>query len=454
MRLGESPHCDCDGSECVRGVVGQSLGSPGGGELVSQKRILSKKPKSAARLPLSTRVNSMKITIASFDLFHLVNQAEQLDQMGVLHRFLATRALPERHRIDASRISNCLPLHYLLRILQAHWDRMGGQQTYARLCCAFDFWLRHSLPTDCDLLAILSGVGLQSFREARRAGIVTVVDCGSTHTDFQHEIVQEEFEQCGIEGALFPESYRARVRMEFEEADYIQIPSGFVGRTFLEHGIPESKLIYATYGVNHGKFTLRDEPDRAAPFRVICSSGVNPRKGARVLIEAWRKLGWRDAELHWIGKPPSNMKHLFRDMPETVHWQPWLSHDALSALYRSCDVFVLPSFEEGFARVMLEAAACGLALIVTPNTGIEDFFDPSEPEGWLVPAGRVDALCDALEAAREDRQHTYALGCRAARRAADFTWEAYGDRVASNYARILNKPEPVRVRSAQVLKQP
>jgi glycosyltransferase involved in cell wall biosynthesis len=102
----------------------------------------------------------------------------------------------------------------------------------------------------------------------------------------------------------------------------------------------------------------------------------------------------------------------------------------------------LPSFEEGFARVMVEGAASGLPVIATPNTGVEDFFSPNHPEGWLIPCNDVDALCEALTLARSDRDATFQLGQRAAARARDgFSNESYATQVLANFQRILtNSP--------------
>jgi len=379
----------------------------------------------------------MKVTLGSLDLFHLVNQARELQAQGALEHFFATRLRPDVERIRRELGTSCPPLHYALRVMQ-RWPRwVGGNHYYLQLCRAFDLWLRSKLPRTTDILTVLSGVGLESFRAARRAGVVTVVECGSTHTDFQHEIVFDELRKCGLRAPLFPPGYRDRVRTEFEEADYIQIPSQFVGRTFTERGIPAEKLVYALYGVDVGRFTMRPPPSGNEPFRAICPSGVNLRKGARVLIEAWRKLGWTDAELHWIGTPGPEAAHLFQELPASVIFHEWMAHDDLAALYRRCDVFVLPSFEEGFARVMLEAAASGLALVVTPNTGVEDFFAPGDPEGWLLEAGSVDSLCEALRQARADRDAAYRRGQRAQHKAQGYTWEAYGQRVIANYEAML-----------------
>jgi glycosyltransferase involved in cell wall biosynthesis len=92
------------------------------------------------------------------------------------------------------------------------------------------------------------------------------------------------------------------------------------------------------------------------------------------------------------------------------------------------------------ARVLFEAAACGLPLIATPNTGVEEFFTPGAPEGWLIPVNDVDALCDALTAARANREKTFLLGQGAAARSqAGFSWEDYGRRVLQNYQRVLGR---------------
>ena len=379
----------------------------------------------------------MKITLASLDHFHIADQARSIQSSGDLDHYYTTRIRESKDGIRDELGTSCYPLHYALRVMQRKPKWVGGNHYYLGLCRAFDAWLLTQFSRKTDILTVLSGVGLHSLRAARKNGILTVIDCGSTHTDFQHDVLTEEFARNGIRAPLFPEAYRDRVRREFEEADYIQLPSQFVINTFLNRGIPQSKIIRAAYGVNLSLFAPSPELDLNRPFRVICPSGVNLRKGARVLAEAWRKLEWQDAELRWIGTPDEFSKHLFNKPIPGLIFERHRSHQALAELYRSCDVFVLPSFEEGLARVMLEAAASGLPLIATPNTGVEDFFTAGTPEGWLIPTNDVDALCQALTEARADREKTFQLGQRAAERAQAFSWDAYGEKVRANYEKIL-----------------
>jgi glycosyltransferase involved in cell wall biosynthesis len=381
----------------------------------------------------------MKVTLASLDLFHIANQARYLQSVGVLHEFFCSRLRPSHEGISAEFVRNSIPLHYALRVMQRWPAPVGGNEFYLRLCRTFDRWLSTRFSPETDILTVLSGVGLRSIQAAKKSGIVTVVDCGSTHTDAQHEIVAAEYERNGLGAPLFPKEYRDRVREEFSEADYIQLPSEFVIRTFLERGVSERKILKSPYGVDLTYFYPERKEPRDSVFRVVCPSGVNLRKGARLLAEAWRQLAWNDAELHWIGFPSRETKHLFPKPLPGLTFERYRSHSELAALYRQCDVLVLPSFEEGLARVLLEGAASGLPIIATPNSGVEDFFSPSSPEGWLIPVNDVDSLCNALTEAKQDRARTAELGMRAAERAQQFTWDAYGQRVLTNYMRVLDE---------------
>lgn len=389
---------------------------------------------------ISTQDLRPLIQLASLGVFHLGQLQLGLSE-SYATAFQTTWSFKRQCPNPRLPSTNIWPLHYFLRLYQAFPILQLKNYTYYSLCCAFDQVLSCKLIKEAAALCYLSGCGLWAGRKFRKKnGRPVVVESGSTHTDWQNRVVSAEFLRNGIATPLFPEIYRRRVRDEFREADWIQIPTRFVAKTYLEAGIDERKLLVAAYGTDTKRFHCRKKADQAEKFRIICPSGVNLRKGARILVEAWRKLGWKDAELHWVGQPSRETRHLFDPVLPGLIWHPHMDQEQLAALYRSCDVMVLPSFEEGFARVLIESAASGLALVATPNSGVEEFFSPNQPEGWLIPAGSVDALCAALEAARLNRERTFSLGQRAALRAQEgFSQEAYGKRVRANFLKILGR---------------
>jgi glycosyltransferase involved in cell wall biosynthesis len=83
----------------------------------------------------------------------------------------------------------------------------------------------------------------------------------------------------------------------------------------------------------------------------------------------------------------------YADLP--IEWAPGLPHPQLAERLRSADVFVLLSLEEGLVRAALEAIACGLPVVLTPNTGSSDFVQPGK-NGEIVairdPAGAAEAI--------------------------------------------------------------
>jgi glycosyltransferase involved in cell wall biosynthesis len=83
------------------------------------------------------------------------------------------------------------------------------------------------------------------------------------------------------------------------------------------------------------------------------------------------------------------------DLGSTVTFTGALPDDQLARLYREADLFCLPSVQEGFGIVFLEAMACGLPVVATRSAAIPEVV-PDRQAGVLVPPGDVAALAHAL----------------------------------------------------------
>ena len=80
--------------------------------------------------------------------------------------------------------------------------------------------------------------------------------------------------------------------------------------------------------------------------------------------------------------------------------------------YRAMDVFVLPSWREGFPNAVLEAAATGVPAITTLSTGARDAVVP-EVTGLLVPPGYPEAIREAVVRLLNSRQERKRMGAAA-----------------------------------------
>jgi glycosyltransferase involved in cell wall biosynthesis len=107
------------------------------------------------------------------------------------------------------------------------------------------------------------------------------------------------------------------------------------------------------------------------------------------------------------------------------------------ALYQQASVFVLPSLVEGNAKVIYEAMACGLPVIVTPNTGAEI---TDGIEGAVVAARDVEGLKEKLLFFYTHEQQRQEMGAAARALAVQFVWEHRGHQLLSAYRMALRHP--------------
>jgi len=107
-----------------------------------------------------------------------------------------------------------------------------------------------------------------------------------------------------------------------------------------------------------------------------------------------------------------------------------LSFEQLRDLYNTADIFLFPSTHEGFANVVLEAAACGLPILGLNRTSMPEFVTDGN-EGFL--AENYQELKIRLEHLIENEDLRKQMGRNARKRAEEFRW----DRIAEQYAEVF-----------------
>lgn len=81
----------------------------------------------------------------------------------------------------------------------------------------------------------------------------------------------------------------------------------------------------------------------------------------------------------------------------------------VAALYAASHIAVLPSYREGLPKSLIEAAACGRAVVTTDVPGCRDAIEPGET-GLLVPVRDAQALADAIARLAEDPALRQSMG--------------------------------------------
>jgi len=278
---------------------------------------------------------------------------------------------------------------------------------------------------EANALYTLSNGDIEVVRAARHAGLFVV------HEQILNpdvgRILREERERFpGIERQNSLEKVIADEQCDIDqwrEAQLLLAPSEFVRASMVRMGADQGKIAVVEYGLSEE--WLRTVTDPIAG-RVLFVGSVGLRKGNHYLAQAKRILDRRhvEAEIRIIGPADPSILRCREFQGPTYCGQ--VPRPLMSEEYRRADVFVLPSLSEGCALVHLEALACGIPTITTPNCGsvVRDCVD-----GFIVPIRDPEALAEKIQTVVENRELRERMSRQARERAREFTWARYGERL-------------------------
>ncbi|HVD26944.1 MAG TPA: glycosyltransferase family 1 protein, partial [Mycobacteriales bacterium] len=217
------------------------------------------------------------------------------------------------------------------------------------------------------------------------------------------------------------------------DADPTRIDVAYHGvdqKTFHVPSDTERQLVRARLG-------LRDRP------YVAFLGMLEPRKNVPSLVRGWVKAvqyrpeppalvlaggsGWDDEIDLAITEVPSHLRVL----------RPgYLKFSDLRGFLGGATVVAYPSHGEGFGLPVLEAMACGAAVLTTQRLSLPEVGG----DAVAYTEGDPDSIATALAALLDDPQRRQALGEAAVRRAAEFTWAASAEAHLAAYARAAGLP--------------
>lgn len=206
----------------------------------------------------------------------------------------------------------------------------------------------------------------------------------------------------------------------------------------------EKTAIIKGSGVSLAAYPMQPEPE-GVPV-VTFAARLLKDKGVREFVEAARALKERGIVARfWLAGSPDTGNLTSISEKELSQW----SKDGLvevlgyrsdiPALFAQSNVVVLPSYREGLPKVLIEAAACGRAVVTTDVPGCRDAIEP-ETTGLLVPVRDAVALADGIQSlieAPHRRKQMGAAGRALAER--EFAIEKVVDAHLVIYQELLTK---------------
>jgi starch synthase len=292
-------------------------------------------------------------------------------------------------------------------------------------------WLMRTMRRECHRVGVRAvhsyeDCSLWQFQEGKRLGKACIYDMPigyypaweKTQADLARKFV-DWLPTGGLQSSRYVRLQQKREEMEL--ADLVLAPSSLVEETIRAFQ-PNKAISLAPYGVDVEFWTPRAETEGSDALRFIYAGQISLRKGIPTLLQAWERAALRSAELTLVGSwHLSDGKRAL--LPRGVTHVSALSSESLRDHYRRADVFVFPSFFEGFGLVLLEAMACGLPAITSTATAGADVL--TQASGMLLPPGDLDCLVDALRWFDKNRGALPAMRCAARKTAEECTWDRY-----------------------------
>jgi glycosyltransferase involved in cell wall biosynthesis len=179
--------------------------------------------------------------------------------------------------------------------------------------------------------------------------------------------------------------------------------------------LPETKTeLIRGSGVDISQFTAGPLPS-GAPV-VMLAARLLADKGVREFVQAARLLKTTGSKARFCLVGTADLHNpTSLTQPELDAYQKegivelWGHRTDMAATLAQAHIVVLPSYREGLPKVLIEAAACGRAVVTTDVPGCRDAIEPGVT-GVLVPARNAPALSQAIVALLNDPQRCHAMG--------------------------------------------
>jgi glycosyltransferase involved in cell wall biosynthesis len=249
---------------------------------------------------------------------------------------------------------------------------------------------------------------------------------------------------------LFGRGIRRVLRVTDHLADAVVVNSDYVRRVLIaEFGVKDESIRVCRNGLDVGLFgpdgdVARLKPratgeSRATGLVVGLVAALRPEKSIDTLIDAFARLDDERHRLVIVGDGPCKdaLQTYARErrLGERCSFVPATSD--VASWYRAIDVFVLPSLNESFSNSLMEAMACGCA-VVASNVGGNPELVRDGDNGLLFEPGNAADLADRLHLVLGDQQYRERLATAAVRTIREsYTNDASTNRFAELYASLI-----------------
>ncbi|HUK63761.1 MAG TPA: glycosyltransferase family 4 protein, partial [Dongiaceae bacterium] len=240
------------------------------------------------------------------------------------------------------------------------------------------------------------------------------------------------FQEASLPVALYVVALEALIPRVYRGCRFVVI-SESTRDDLVRRGIAASHIEVVHCGLDHETYRLDGSAVKAAHPTVLYVGRLRRYKGVEWLMRALPRVHARlpEARLVVVGDGPDRARlearaaHL--GVREAVEFRGFLPRAEKARLMREAWVLVQPSPKEGWGLTVVEAGACGTAVVAADSPGLRDSVRRGET-GLLVPYGDDARLAEALLRVLEEPATRDRLAAAGTEWAARFHWPECGRR--------------------------
>lgn len=415
----------------------------------------------------------MRVIVSHPEQQHSYRLAAALKEAGCLDKYITT--VYKKGYNLTSLVAHLLPKKYAARAMSRHSDELEDREViqfceglgllklfssyfpplkkhYQKFRCYTADRFAHKIAKyaikhKVDAVVTYDNCSPVLFRELSEKApqILRIMDMSAANLFYMKEIYEKDFKLAPkFAGRLkrersyiWDDSYMERIREELKNTQYYLTPSKFVQRSLAYSGVKEEQMLMCPYGVDTTQFSMKEykeyKEETCLPLRFIYVGGIKELKGVYYLLEAFKGISSDIATLTIVGD--------YDDSEDIQEYIPYVKitgripHSEIQNVLKEADVFIFPSLGDSFALSAMEAASCGLPLIVSTNTGMCDLMTERE-QGLIIDYQSSEQIVDKVRWFIDHRDKIPEMGLAARHMAEQDTWNKYDKNIKRIFENI------------------
>lgn len=243
--------------------------------------------------------------------------------------------------------------------------------------CIYDYWVSKNISKTSKLLWAWSQVSLITISSFKNNNLPVILETPMIHINEWVQILDKEYRIYSQGQYRYYEICKplnTKMKKEYKLADTIVVLSEFALQSFLKNKIDKSKLskvsLYAyPEGINQGS-----KSTESSNYEILFVGRIDVLKGIPRLLKVIDKIAInkKNVRITLVGEIKDEVFYLFKKKRPYLKVIGYKTKEELINIYRTADLLILPSVQESFGLVILEALSCGLKVLASINSGAPD----------------------------------------------------------------------------------